>query len=164
MQLLTPSFGLIIWTLIAFLTVFFILKKFAWPAILGGLKEREESITQSLETAEKIKAEMLQLQNDNEDLLKRTQEERAVILKEARDIKENIIVEAKEQAKIETAKIVAEAQLAIENKKMAAITDVKNTIGKLVIEVTEKVLRKELSNKEAQETHIQSLINELKLN
>lgn len=164
MQLLTPSFGLIIWTLIAFLTVFFILKKFAWPAILGGLKEREESITQSLETAEKIKAEMLQLQNDNEDLLKRTQEERAVILKEARDIKENIIVEAKEQAKIETAKIVAEAQLAIENKKMAAITDVKNQVGKLVIEVTEKVLRKELSNKEAQETHIQSLINELKLN
>ena len=100
----------------------------AWPAILGGLKEREESITQSLETAEKIKAEMLQLQNDNEDLFKKTQEERAVILKEARDIKEKIIVEAKEQAKIEIAKIVAEAQLAIENKKMAAITESRTRI------------------------------------
>ncbi len=164
MQLLTPSFGLIIWTLISFSLVFFILKKFAWPAIINGLKEREYSITQSLETAEKVKAEMLQLQNDNEALLKKTQEERAIMLKEARDTKDKIISEAKEQAKKETSKIVADAQQVIEAQKMAALTDVKNQVGKLVIEVTEKVLRKELGNKEAQEAHIQSLVKELKLN
>ena len=164
MQLLTPSFGLIIWTLIAFLSVFFVLKKFAWPAIIDGLKEREDSITRSLETAERVKEEMLQLQSDNEALLKKTQEERAVLLKDARDTKDRIINEAKEQAKIETAKIVAEAQQAIESQKMAALTDVKNQIGKLVIEVTEKVLRRELSGKESQEAHIQGLVKELKLN
>lgn len=164
MQLLTPSFGLIIWTLIAFLTVFFILKKFAWPAIISGLKEREDSITRSLEMAEKIKAEMLQLQSDNEALLRKTQEERAIMLKEARDTKDKIVNEAKEQAKKETAKIVAEAQVTIEVQKMAALTDVKNQIGKLVIEVSEKVLRKELANKEAQEVHIQDLVKDLKLN
>ncbi len=164
MQLLTPSFGLIIWTLIAFLTVFFILKKFAWPAIISGLKEREDSITRSLEMAEKIKAEMLQLQSDNEALLRKTQEERAIMLKEARDTKDKIVNEAKEQAKKETAKIVAEAQVTIEVQKMAALTDVKNQIGKLVIEVSEKVLRKELANKEAQEIHIQDLVKDLKLN
>ncbi len=164
MQLLTPSFGLIIWTLIAFLTVFFILKKFAWPAIISGLKEREDSITRSLEMAEKIKAEMLQLQSDNEALLRKTQEERAIMLKEARDTKDKIVNEAKEQAKKETAKIVAEAQVTIEVQKMAALTDVKNQIGKLVIEVSEKVLRKELANKEAQEVHIHDLVKDLKLN
>lgn len=164
MQLLTPSFGLIIWTLISFLLVFFILKKFAWPAIIDGLKEREHSITQSLETAEKVKAEMMQLQSDNEALLKKTQEERAIMLKEARDAKDKIINEAKEQAKKETSKIVADAQQVIEAQKMAALTDVKNQVGKLVIEVTEKVLRRELGNKEAQEAHIQSLVKELKLN
>ncbi len=164
MQLLTPSFGLIIWTLIAFLTVFFILKKFAWPAIISGLKEREDSITRSLEMAEKVKNEMLQLQGDNEALLRKTQEERAIMLKEARDTKDKIVNEAKEQAKKETAKIVAEAQVTIEVQKMAALTDVKNQIGKLVIEVSEKVLRKELANKEAQEVHIQDLVKDLKLN
>lgn len=164
MQLLTPSFGLIIWTLVAFLAVFFILKKFAWPVILKGLKEREDSITQSLETAQKVKAEMAQLKIDNEQLIKKAQEERAVMLKEARETKDKIISEAKEQAKKETAKILSEAQQAIEAKKMAAIIDVKNQVGKLVIEVTEKVLRRELGNKEAQEAHIKSLVNEVKLN
>lgn len=164
MQLLTPSFGLIIWTLVAFLAVFFILKKFAWPVILKGLKEREDSITQSLETAQKVKAEMAQLKIDNEQLIKKAQEERAVMLKEARETKDKIVNEAKEQAKKETAKILSEAQQVIEAKKMAAIIDVKNQVGKLVIEVTEKVLRRELGNKEAQEAHIKSLVNEVKLN
>jgi F-type H+-transporting ATPase subunit b len=85
-------------------------------------------------------------------------------LKEARETKDKIINEAKEQAKIEANKVVMEAQAAIDTQKMAAITEVKNQIGKLVIEVSEKVLRKELSNKEAQESHIKGLVNDVKLN
>jgi len=163
MQLLTPALGLIIWTLLAFLIVFFILKKFAWPAIIGGLKKREETIAESLATAEKIKAEMSQMKNENEVLLAKAREERALLLKEARETKDKIINEAKEQSKIEANKIITEAQAAIDTQKMAAITEVKNQIGKLVIEVTEKVLRKELSNKQAQEEHIKSLVNEVNL-
>ena len=164
MQLLTPGFGLIIWTLLAFLIVFFILKKFAWPAIIGGLKKREQTIADSLATAERIKAEMAQMKNENEALLAKAREERAQMLKEARETKDKIINEAKEQSKIEASKIITEAQAAISTQKMAAITEVKNQIGKLVIEVTEKVLRKELSNKEAQEAHIKGLVDEVKLN
>jgi len=99
MQLLTPALGLIIWTLVAFLIVFFILKKFAWPAIVGGLKKREETIAESLATAEKVRAEMAQLKNENEELLAKAREERGQMLKEARETKERIISEAKEQAK-----------------------------------------------------------------
>jgi F-type H+-transporting ATPase subunit b len=164
MQLLTPSFGLLIWTLLAFLIVFFILKKFAWPAIVGGLKKREETITEALATAEKVKAEMAQMKNENEALLASAREERAKLLKEARETKDRIINEAKEQAKTEANKIVTEAQAAINAQKMAALTDVKNQVGKLVIEVSEKILRKELANKEAQEAHIKSLVNEAKMN
>jgi F-type H+-transporting ATPase subunit b len=164
MQLLTPGFGLIVWTLLAFLIVFFILKKFAWPAIIGGLKKREQTIADSLATAEKIKAEMAQMKNENEALLAKAREERGQMLKEARETKDKIINEAKEQSKIEANKIITEAQAAINTQKMAAITEVKNQIGKLVIEVTEKVLRKELSNKEAQEAHIKELVDEVKLN
>lgn len=164
MQLLTPSFGLLIWTLLAFLIVFFILKKFAWPAIVGGLKKREETITEALATAEKVKAEMAQMKNENEALLASAREERAKLLKEARETKDRIINEAKEQAKTEANKIVTEAQAAINAQKMAALTDVKNQVGKLVIEVSEKILRKELANKEAQEAHIKGLVNEAKMN
>ena len=117
MELLTPEFGLLIWTLLAFLIVFFILKKFAWPAIIKGLKEREQGIADSLATAEKVKAEMAQLKNENEALLAKAREERAQLLKEARETKDKIINEAKEQAKIEANKIISEAQAAIETKK-----------------------------------------------
>ncbi len=164
MQLLTPEFGLLIWTLLAFLVVFFILKSKAWPAIIKGLRDREQSITSALATAEKVKAEMAQLKNENEALLAKAREERAQLLKEARETKDKIINEAKEQSKIEANKIIMEAQAAINTQKMAAITEVKNQVGKLVIEVTEKVLRKELGNKEAQEAHIKGLVDEVKLN
>lgn len=164
MQLLTPSFGLLIWTLLAFLIVFFILKKFAWPAIVGGLRQREENIAESLATAEKIKAEMAQMKSENESILASAREERAKLLKEARETKDKIISEAKEQAKTEANKILADTQASINAQKMAALTEVKNQVGKLVIEVSEKVLRKELDNKAAQEAHIRDMVNDVKLN
>jgi F-type H+-transporting ATPase subunit b len=163
MQLLTPDLGLIIWTLLAFIVVFFILRKYAWPVILGGLRKREQTIADSLAQAEKIKSEMAQMKSENEAILAKAREERAQMLKEARETKDKIINEAKEQSKIEASKIIGEAQAAIDTQKMAALTEVKNEVGKLVIEVTEKILRKELSNKEAQEAHIKDLVNEVKL-
>jgi F-type H+-transporting ATPase subunit b len=163
MQLLTPALGLIIWTLLAFLVVFLILRKYAWPAILGGLRKREQTIADSLAQAEKIKTEMAQMKNENEAILAKAREERGQLLKEARETKDKIINEAKDQAKVEANKIIVEAQQAINTQKLAALTDVKNQVGKMVIEVTEKVLRKELSDKAAQEAHIKNLINEVNL-
>ena len=164
MELLTPSFGLIFWTLLAFVIVFFILKKFAWKPILKALNDREKGIADSLETADRVRAEMAQLKSENEELLAQAREERAAMLKEARDIKDRIINDAKEQAKTEASKIMTETQQAIEQQKMAAMTEVKNQIGKMVIEVAEKILRKELGSKEAQEAHIKDLVDEVKLN
>ncbi|MCE2705055.1 MAG: F0F1 ATP synthase subunit B [Bacteroidota bacterium] len=164
MNLLTPGFGLLIWTLLAFLAVFFLLAKFAWPAIINGLREREQSITSSLETAKRVQAEMTQLKSENEALLAQAREERAQLLKEARETKDRIIAEAKEQAKTEANKIMVETQAAIQAQQMAALTEVKNQVGKLVIEVSEKVLRKELENKAAQEAHIKGLVDGVKMN
>jgi len=164
MELLLPKLGLLAWTLLAFLIVFFLLKKMAWPAIIKGLRDRENSITESLATAQKVKEEMALMKSENEALLAKAREERAQLLKEARETKDRIISEAKEQAKVEAGKVVAEAQAAINAQKMAALTEVKNQVGKLVIEVSEKVLRKELANKEAQEAHIKGLVDCVKLN
>jgi len=164
MKLLTPDMGLLFWTMLAFLVVFFILAKFAWPAIIKGLNERERTIADSLATAERVKAEMAQLKSENEALLASAREERAQLLKEAREAKDRIINEAKEKAKEDANKIIVDAQAAIQSQKMAALTEVKNQVGNLVIEVAEKVLRKELSNKSDQESYIRQLAEEVKLN
>ncbi len=161
---LIPEFGLLFWTLLAFLIVFFILKKYAWPAIVKGLNDREGSIAESLATAEKVKLEMAQLKNDNEALLAKTREERAAMLKDAKETKDKIVNDAKEEAKLAASKIIADAQATIQQQKMAALTDLKNQIGNLVISTSEKVLRKELSNKAEQENYIKALASEVKLN
>ena len=164
MQLLTPALGLLLWTLLAFLIVFFLLKKFAWPAIIGGLAKREKTIADSLASAEKIKLEMAQMKNDNEALLAKAREERAIMLKEAKETRDKMIAEAKEEAKSASAKIITDAQASINHQKMAALTEIKNQVGNLIIEVSEKVLRKELSNKASQEEYIKLLASEVKLN
>ncbi len=164
MQLLTPDLGLFVWNLLAFIIVFLILKKFAWPAILKGLKEREQGIADAISTAEKVKAEMAQLQSENETILAKAREERTVILREAKDHSDKMIAEAKDKARSEFDRIVADAQLAIQQQKNAALTDVKNQVGALVIEVSEKILKRELSNKTEQEKYIKDIAEGVKLN
>lgn len=164
MELLLPGLGLLFWTLLSFIIVFFILKKFAWKPILSSLKQRETGIADSLAMADRVKAEMAQLKNENEQLMVQAREERAQMLKEARDTKERIINDAKELAKLEANKIMMDASAAIQHQKMAAITDVKNQVGILVVEVAEKVLRRELANKADQEIFIKQLADTVQLN
>ena len=164
MDLLLPALGLLFWTLVAFAIVFFILKKYAWSAILKGLNDREQNIADSIATADKVRQEMAQLKSENEALLATAREERAAMLKEAKETKDRIIGQAKDEAKLQAAKIVADAHASIEQQKMAAMTDLKNQVGNLVVEVSEKVLRKELSNKPEYESYIRQLTQEVKLN
>jgi len=164
MDLLIPELGLFFWTALAFLIFFFLLKKFAWKPILGALHDRENSIAESIATAEKMKLEMGTMKSEHEMLLSQAREERTNMLREAKEIKDKVINDAKDQAKEEAARILAEAREQIEQQKNAALIDVKNKMGGLVIEVAEKVLRKELGNKDEQNKYITTLANEIKLN
>lgn len=164
MDLLIPDLGYFVWMLVIFTVLLFVLRKFAWKPIIKMLNEREKNIEGAIAQAEKVKAEMAQLQNENEALLAKAREESSLMLKEARETKDKIINEAKEQAKTEASKIISDAQRAINAQKMAAITDVKNEVGRLVIEVSEKILKTELSSQERQEAEINALISGMKLN
>lgn len=164
MELLLPKLGLIFWTVLAFAIVFFILAKYAWKPILKSLNDREKNISDSILSAEKVRAEMAELKSENEILLSKAREERAIMMREAKETRDKIIMEAKEQARQEMNKIVADAQSTINQQKMAAITDLKNQVGNLVLEVSEKVLRRELSNKEEQEKYIKQLAEKVELN
>jgi F-type H+-transporting ATPase subunit b len=164
MQLINPGFGLIFWMTLAFLIVFFVLKKFAWKPILESLKEREESIESALQAAEDAKKEMASLKAKNEELLKEAREERDVLLADARKIKEQILNEAREKANKEAGIIIENAREQINSEKQAALIELKNVIATYSIEIAEKVLQAELSDKKKQQAYVDKLIKEIQLN
>jgi len=162
--LVLPDIGLVFWNTIAFLLLLIVLGKFAWKPILKAINERESGIEEALLKADKMKAEITAMQNENEALLAKAREERATIIKEAKEASEKMVNEAKDKAKSEYERIISDAQAAIAQQKNAAMVDVKNQVGALVINVAEKVLRKELSNKADQESYIKQIAEEVKLN
>ncbi len=164
MDILTPDTGLFIFQVVAFMLLLFLLGKFAWKPILSGLKEREETIENALQSAEQAKKDMEALNADNAKLLAEARQERDKILKEAMAAANSIKEEAKEETSKITAKMVEDARASIENEKRAALADVRTMVASISLEITEKVLRKELSDKNAQETLVDEYVKDLNLN
>ncbi len=164
MDLVTPGFGLVFWTAITFLILLFILKKFAWKPILGAVSSREESIKDALAAAEAARREMENLHADNERILQEARAEREAMLKEARDMKNKMITDAKDEAKQAADKMIAQAQDAIQSEKKAAIAELKGQVASLSLEIAEKVVKHELSNKGQQEKLVEDMLGKAKLN
>ena len=164
MELVKPSIGLIFWMIISFSIILFLLKKFAWKPILGMIKEREESIESALAAAENAKLEMKALQANNERILVQARAERDQLLKDARDIREQMIAEAKGLATKEGERLLKSARENIQNEKMAAITELKNQVASLSIDIAEKILKSELSSEEKQTSLVNTFLKDINLN
>lgn len=162
--MLSVSIGTVAWASIAFLVVLVLLKKFAWGPVLSSLKEREESIANALQAADQAREEMAKLQSQNEDLLRQARIERDALLKEAREAKDAIIAESKEKAQEEANKIMVATRENIHHEKMAAISELKNQVAVLSIEIAEKILKEHLSDSDKQKTLVQNLMNDVNLN
>lgn len=164
MDLLTPSLGLVFWQLIGFLVLLYLLKKFAWKPILASLNAREDSINEALQAAEVAKNEMKMLQAENEKLLDEARLERDKILNDALVAAKNIREEARQEASQIGNKIISDAKAVIEIEKQAALTEMKNQVAILSLEIAEKLLRKELSNEKAQKVLVQDYMKDLNVN
>lgn len=164
MELITPSFGLIFWMLIGFGILFFILAKFAWPFIINSIHDRETRIENQLAEAQKVKDEMKNLRSEHQALLIKAKEERDAILADARKSSEKLFEEAKIKADNQANAIIEDAKKAIHFEKMKAVTDIKNEIATLSIEIAEKVLSEELKDSNKQEELISKWLNEVELN
>ncbi len=164
MGLVTPNPGTLFWMLIIFSITLFILRKFAWKPILNALRDRQESISNALNSAEQARKEMETLKADNEKIIAEARKERDIILKEAREIKEKIVAEAKEKAMIEAQKNLELARQQIQNEKIAAINDIKEQVAALSVMIAEKVLKRELGSPADQEKIVDGLIDDIKLN
>jgi len=164
MDLVTPDIGLIFWTTVSFAILYFILAKFAWKPILGAVNEREKSIKDALSAAEMAKEEMASLKADNEKILNEAKLQRESLLKEAREIRSRIIADAESEAAEKANKLIESAKTAIENEKLAAMKELNNTVVDLSLNIAEKLLSKELDNKEKQQENIQEILENTKLN
>jgi len=164
MELVNPGIGLIVWMTLAFLAILYILGKYAWKPIMNILKERETTIYNALNSAEKAKEEMVKLKFSNEELLQEAKNERDAILAAARKVKDSIIEESKQKATEEANRIVISAKESIQNEKMAAITELKNQLAELSLEVAKKILQRELSDPEKQEAYSKELMKDVKFN
>lgn len=162
--MLSVSFGTVIWTTIAFLLVLFILGKFAWPSILKSIREREENIEDALKSAEKAREEMKSMQANNEKLLAEARKERDEMMKSAREAKENILQDAKEQSRKEADKIINAAKESIKNEKAAAIAELRNTVADLSVDIARKIIKTELSDEKKQQELIKEALENSKLN
>jgi len=163
MGFVTPDYGTIFWMLIIFGIVLFILKKYAWGPILKALKDRELSISEALNSAEKARKEVAGLKVSNDQIIAEARREKDIILKEARDIKDKIIAEAKNQANAEGQKSIEYARQQINAEKMSAINDIKIQVAELSVMIAEKVIRKQLDNPKDQEKLVEDLLKDMKL-
>ena len=164
MDLLTPGVGLIFWQVVVFLLLVLILGKMAWRPILRSIKEREQTIQEALDTAEKARHEMAQLKSDNEKLLHEARDERERILREAREISNRIREEAEHEAKKQAEKIIEDARAAINIEKQAAMKEVRVQVAMFSLEVAEKLMRKNLSGDKAQKELVEAYVKDLKIN
>ena len=158
------SFGLFIWQIVIFVGLILLLKKFAWKPILDAVNEREEGIKNALESAENAKKEMQDLQADNQRILQEARVERDSMLKEAREMKEKIVADSKNEAQAQGQKMIEQAKTAIESEKNAAMNELKLQVSTLSLSIAEKVLKDELSNKEAQTKLVEKMLGDVKLN
>lgn len=158
------SFGLFFWQLIILVVLILLMVKFAWKPIMDAISSREEGITNALLSAENAKKDMQNLKADNEKLLAEARAERDLMMKEAREIKEKMISDAKSEAQAQGEKMIEQAKATIASEKNAAIADLKNQVGALSLEIAEKVLKGELANKEAQTSLVEKMLGDAKLN
>ena len=158
------SFGLLIWQIVIFVGLIFLLKKFAWKPILDAVNDREEGIKNALLSAENARNEMQNLQADNQRILQEARLERDNMLKEAREMKEKMVADAKNEAQVQGLKMIEQAKAAIESEKNAAMAELKLQVSTLSLSIAEKILKDELSNKEAQTKLVEKMLGDVKLN
>ena len=157
------SLGLFFWQTLLFVGLLFLLAKYAWTPILSAVEERENTIKDSLEAAEKAKADMEAVQADNKRILKEARAERDALLAEAKKTSTQIVNEAKEAAQTEADKIAAAAQAAIQQEKNAAINDLKAQVAGLSVDIAQKVLQGELADQKKQEQLVEKLVKDIEI-
>lgn len=147
-----------IWMLIGFLIVLFILAKVGWPMIMGAVSKRNQHISDSLLAAQQANDSLAGIEAAKEKVLAESQAEQLRIMKESQELKAQLVEEAKVQARNEAEKIVAEARLRIQKEQQEAMEQIRAEVITLSVDIAEKLLQRELSDKQAQSAYVEELL------
>lgn len=162
-SLLQHEPGMFFWEATIFIIFILLLKKVAWKPVTQKLFERHSAITEALSKAERTRAEIAALNEEMKLLRKKTIHQRDEILKEAKIACMKIMEESSIEAKKQYERIIANAAPAIEKYKQDAIREIKNKTGKMVIDITKKILERELSRDEEQEDFMMQMAHSINL-
>lgn len=162
--LLTPDPGLVFWTTISFILLAVILKKYAWAPILDALQVRSETIEQSLQAAERAKAEVENLVKVRQEMMDAARSERDELLKETRELKDKILIEARTGATRESDKIINMARKQIEAEKNTAIKELKKQVAELSIDIAGLLIQAELKEDKKQKAIIDKYLENVNFN
>lgn len=164
MGLVTPDYGLLFWATLSFGLLLLILKKFAWKPILQALKNREDSIARSMRMAEEARTEIIKLQQEHRLMAEKARHECEREIAETKILREKLLAEAKEQARIETQKMLDRAREQILLEKEAAKKELYESVASLTIELTEKMLKNQFKDRERQQEYLERLLDEMPKN
>ncbi len=146
MDLLSPNTGLIIWTLITFVFVLLVLKKWAWGPLLSALDQRETRIREALEQADKARAEAQQAAEENKQALARAQAEAQAAIHKAREDAERIAREVQERAAAEAQQLIEQAQRTIQQARNQALWELRQQTAELAILAAGQLLDENLDD------------------
>ena len=161
MELFTPDFGLIFWMFISFAVLFFILWKYAWPAITKMIDQRAELIDKGVEYAQQAKQDLDNAQAKAEEVIQQARSRQADILREADRIKTQIIEEARGEARQAAAKELDQAKLQIEQARKEAEQNIRDEVSAFALNIAQKVVRNHMSDSKAQSQLVDSLLDEI---
>lgn len=164
MQLVVPDTGLLFWMLISFSISLWLLSKYAWKPIMKSLRDRSEKIQNSIDAAENARLEIDNLKEENKKIMDQARAERDNLLQEAKEIKDKMIRTAEQEAKEKANKVIEDARLQMDSEKNKTLSEIKATVADLTVDIAEKVLRKELDDKQKQKDYINNLVKDVKFN
>jgi F-type H+-transporting ATPase subunit b len=143
--LVSPSLGLMFWTLALFGATLWILNKWAFPRISEALEKRRRAIEESLEHAERTKREADEILEEYRARLREAREQADEIVVRARRAGESLNDEAKEAATKQREELLAAARRDIDAETRRALEEIRKEVANLTVMATEKMTRKSLT-------------------
>ena len=161
MELFTPEFGLVFWMFVAFLCLYFILAKYAWPYVIKTMEERADLIDKGVAYAQEAKAQMDNAKAEADKLRAEARQQQADILREAAKMRNQIIEDARGEAAVEAKKVTDAAQLSIEQSLKESEKQLRREVSEIALQIAEKVLRKNVTGDQAQRELVDKYLNEV---
>ena len=161
MELFKLEFGLVFWMFVAFLCLYFILAKWAWPFIIKSMEDRADLIDKGVAYAQEAKSQLDNAKAEADKLVAEARSQQADILRDANKMRNQIISDARGEATVEAKKVAEAAQLSIEQARKESEKQLRQEVSEIALQIAEKVLRSNVSNDKAQQELVEKYLNEV---